>query len=118
MVELNRVHVSLATDMKVPCLQRIPTACRGFQLLAAGSGYDLCHRRNDREGADRYTHVHVHVHTHTRFLRGRRGPEQGKPGHDHDGVHHQAERFRFELQHEALGDEGAEHERGAGDQAL
>ena len=51
------------------------------------------------------------------FSRKRR-PQHRQAGGDHDAVHQQAEDVRFETQHEALGDEGAEHQRRAGNEAL
>jgi hypothetical protein len=47
-----------------------------------------------------------------------RGPQQRRSGGEHDAVHHEAEYVRFKPQHEPLGNEGARHQRGAGDQAL
>src|SRR6476661_1094550 len=40
-------------------------------------------------------------------------PQHREAGSQHDAVHDQAKHVRLELQDETLGDEGAEHERGA-----
>ena len=39
-------------------------------------------------------------------------------GGEHDAVHQEAEDVGLKMQHETFGDEGAEHQRGARNQAL
>ena len=49
---------------------------------------------------------------------GERIPHRRHPRHQHDPIHDQPKHIRIHLQHKPLGDEGAGHQRGAGDQAL